>query len=460
MGDGDAPLTGFSGRSETIGIVVWSDVFLHTDAQTGEDIAIVLMNSQGSFDLRMTPAANSQIVALSTLMSSIQIFNLNGVIQDDHLQFLQLSIDFARFVSSSEHNSGSSKPFQDLIFLVRDWNHLDKYDVGREGGKQYIAAVLNEADKKSSESTGVRSQFHEAFESVSGILLPSPSSVVVTGVSTNRQPYDGRWSLMGEQFMHQLKSAIESILKPQNLKMKRVGGRLITCEELSAFIEIYLNILSISANPSAPSTFEAMVENFMKRLVSKQLEIFESSLRAMVNTQDSNFVRDFMDQKKILKEKALTNFDEAKKMGTDSTTQSHRERLSSQIDEAYKGMKKKFTTEHFNSIEMKISAEVKDNTQDAIEAMLLRELLTIDLLNKKLLSIQDEIVDPKIYESVHKALQEALKDSHEKTKEYSRQSVTDKFEKLLREKGYGTQIDHETLGGTLFKGLFSLFTPR
>jgi hypothetical protein len=50
MGDANEPLKGFSWRSgtkrETIGVSMWSDVFLHTDETTGEKLAIIVMDTK------------------------------------------------------------------------------------------------------------------------------------------------------------------------------------------------------------------------------------------------------------------------------------------------------------------------------------------------------------------------------------------------------------------------------
>jgi atlastin len=94
MGSADDPLSGFSWKAgsirDTTGIIIWSDIFLH-QFDTGEKIAILLMDTQGLFDSKTTPADNSRIFALGTLISSVQVVNLNGVIQEDQLQYLQVS---------------------------------------------------------------------------------------------------------------------------------------------------------------------------------------------------------------------------------------------------------------------------------------------------------------------------------------------------------------------------------
>ena len=95
IGGPDEPLSGFSWKSgadrHTTGIIIWSDVFLY-DAPNGDKIAILLMDTQGLFDHESSPTDNSRIFSLSTLISSMQIFNLFNLIQENHLQYLQVSL--------------------------------------------------------------------------------------------------------------------------------------------------------------------------------------------------------------------------------------------------------------------------------------------------------------------------------------------------------------------------------
>lgn len=124
MGEEDEPLKGFSWRSgasrDTSGIVMWSDVFLHTVENTGEKLAIVVMDTQGLFDNETTPEDNSRIFALGTLISSIQVLNLLGVVQEDQLQYLQFATEFAKF-AAQDSQGAVARPFQNLMFLIRDW---------------------------------------------------------------------------------------------------------------------------------------------------------------------------------------------------------------------------------------------------------------------------------------------------------------------------------------------------
>lgn len=95
IGDANASLTGFSWRSgtqrDTTGIIFWSDVFLH-ETDKAEKLAIFLIDTQGLFDMKTTSEDNTKIFALSTLLSSVQILNLTNLIQEDQLQYLQVSV--------------------------------------------------------------------------------------------------------------------------------------------------------------------------------------------------------------------------------------------------------------------------------------------------------------------------------------------------------------------------------
>lgn len=94
MGDKNDPLKGFKWQCGstriTTGINMWSDVFLH-DPTDGQKMAIVLMDTQGLFDHKTTNVNGSRIFCLSTLISSMQIYNIFNRVEENQLQYLQVS---------------------------------------------------------------------------------------------------------------------------------------------------------------------------------------------------------------------------------------------------------------------------------------------------------------------------------------------------------------------------------
>jgi len=94
-------LDGFTWRGgsdrDTTGILMWSEVFKAT-LEDGEKVAIILLDTQGTFDSESTVKDCATVFALSTLLSSIQIYNLKFNIQEDDLQHLQVFF-FSDFIS-------------------------------------------------------------------------------------------------------------------------------------------------------------------------------------------------------------------------------------------------------------------------------------------------------------------------------------------------------------------------
>ena len=72
-------LNGFKWRAgrrlETAGIWMWSEIFTH-DAEDGEKIAIILLDTQGIFDSRSNVHEYTTIFSLSMMLSSVQCLSL------------------------------------------------------------------------------------------------------------------------------------------------------------------------------------------------------------------------------------------------------------------------------------------------------------------------------------------------------------------------------------------------
>jgi atlastin len=241
IGAPDAPLKGFSSKrgSEraTNGVVMWSDVFLH-EVKVGdktEKIAIILMDTQGLFDAKTSPADNTRIFALSTLLSSIQIFNINDVIQNNQFEYLQIATDYAQ-VHANLSSGTAAKPFQKLLFLLRDWVYVQDYGYGTVGGDEYVQEYLTSYRYQNPGFKGNRDYMTRSFDEVSGFLLPHP------GKEVTRRDYDGRNSAMKKDFKQHLMALIELILCPDNLVKKRILGKEVTGSEYGQFMSAFFEI--------------------------------------------------------------------------------------------------------------------------------------------------------------------------------------------------------------------------
>jgi atlastin len=117
---------------------MWSEPFV-IQTLRNEEVAVLLMDTQGSFDSSTAIKDCASLFAFSLMVSSMQIYNLSQNIQEDDLHNLQLFADYGRLALDSTMQS----PFQALIFLIRDWPYGYEYPFGFEGGQQYLLKKLN-----------------------------------------------------------------------------------------------------------------------------------------------------------------------------------------------------------------------------------------------------------------------------------------------------------------------------
>lgn len=58
---------------------------------------VLLMDTQGAFDCQSTVKDCATVFALSTLLSSVQVYNITANLQEDDLQHLQVSLEIRSF---------------------------------------------------------------------------------------------------------------------------------------------------------------------------------------------------------------------------------------------------------------------------------------------------------------------------------------------------------------------------
>lgn len=100
-------------------IFIWDDAFFYTNPITGDESAIILIDvhSVNNEDL-----VTSKMFEFTTLISSIYINNLQSDLKKHDLLSLKTVVSSAtKILSSSLQQQNIGKPFQKLLFLIRDW---------------------------------------------------------------------------------------------------------------------------------------------------------------------------------------------------------------------------------------------------------------------------------------------------------------------------------------------------
>ncbi|KAL7020218.1 hypothetical protein ACKWTF_011421 [Chironomus riparius] len=353
MGDEDEPLRGFSWSSatnrDTTGIVMWSDVFLHTMDKTGDKIAIIVMDTQGLYDKETTLHNNSRIFSLGTLICSIQVLNIANRIQEDHLQYLQFATEYARFagVDSLEEKKC---PFQKLLFLIRDWNNPEDHSYGIDGGHQYLEEIFKINQDEKSELAKVRQSISNSFEEIKCCVLPHPGRSVASS-----KEFDGRWAQMEADFKNELQNIVEHLLLPDNLTLKKINSNESSGSEICKYIESYFQLFESDEIPKVQNFFAATVKSSMNML----LEQCVNKYKVLIESKGLVKEEDILELHEECSTEIMKTFKMTKKMGDENHEQKYEIKLRKQINEIYEDWKKSQfeTAEKMKAEEAMLKAE-------------------------------------------------------------------------------------------------------
>ncbi|KAA0717693.1 Atlastin-2 [Triplophysa tibetana] len=330
MGGDDAPLTGFSWRGgcerETTGIQAWSEVFV-VEKPDGTKVAVLLVDTQGAFDSQSTIRDCATVFALSTMTSSVQVYNLSQNIQEDDLQHLQLFTEYGRLAMEEIYEI----PFQKLLFLIRDWCFPYDFNYGLDGGNRFLERRLQVKQNQHEELQNVRKHIHACFSSVDCFLLPHPGLKVATN------PYfDGRLRDIDDQFKKELQDLVPLLLAPENLVEKEIGGAKVTCRDLLEYFKAYIKIYQGEELPHPKSMLQATAEANNLTAVAGAKDTYSRTMEKVCGGDKAYIAPiDLQRFHEEYKDTSVKQFSAVKKMGGVEYSQRYQEQLETELEEVY-----------------------------------------------------------------------------------------------------------------------------
>uniref|UniRef100_A0A7N8XT17 Atlastin GTPase 2 n=1 Tax=Mastacembelus armatus TaxID=205130 RepID=A0A7N8XT17_9TELE len=330
MGGDDEPLKGFTWRGgcerETTGIQIWSEVFV-VDKPDGSKVAVLLVDTQGAFDSQSTIKDCATVFALSTMTSSVQVYNLSQNIQEDDLQHLQLFTEYGRLAMEEIY----LKPFQTLMFLIRDWCYPYEHNYGLEGGNTFLEKRLQVKQNQHEELQNVRKHIHSCFSNIGCFLLPHPGLKVATN------PYfDGRLRDIDGDFKRELVKLVPLLLAPEKLVEKEIGGNKVTCRDLLEYFKAYIKIYQGEELPHPKSMLQATAEANNLTAVAGAKDLYSKNMEQVCGG-DKPYIApaDLERCHEEFREHSVRYFRSVKKMGGEEFCQRYQNQLESELDEAY-----------------------------------------------------------------------------------------------------------------------------
>ncbi|KAL1477853.1 hypothetical protein MTO96_035422, partial [Rhipicephalus appendiculatus] len=317
LGDPDAPLEGFEWRGgserQTTGILMWNEVFLVKDSQ-GDELAVLLMDTQGTFDSQSPTVVHSSIFALSAMISSVLVYNVS-----------------------------CARPFQSLLFLVRDWPSAWEMQYGELGGRELLEKRLQVAEGQDEELRQLRMKIFKCFMKINCFLMPHPGlTASISGIflgmvqATDECSFDGRLSDISATFKQHLPELVLLLLQPDNLLPKEINGRKITCQELMSYIQVYVNSSKKGLLREASSMLEVTHAASCRAALDSCLDFYTTSMIVMWQCSTGDIDRDTMrGYHNQIRELAAAKYTATPKMGGEEQARAYLEKLLEKMDATF-----------------------------------------------------------------------------------------------------------------------------
>ena len=276
----------------TTGVWIWSEPIIKK-SEDGRDVAVFLMDTQGWHDEITNTQESALVFALSSMMSSVVIFNLGGNIGEDDLHYFQCFSSQAKLMDQNNND----KALQKLIFLIRNWQfttdyHFGYYDDNTSiGGKNFKTDKIDPNPRQSLDASSVREIIGNSYENISAYLMPYPGAGIQSDYfrSDNFDPI----------FIEHLTKLSEILFKENAIIPKRIGGKLITGGELMSFAQHWTNEFK-----HEPSIYESFIPSLVtssaqneetkyQMAFQKSLDYFDEMIMKRLNKCKT--VEDFQD---------------------------------------------------------------------------------------------------------------------------------------------------------------------
>ncbi|CAH0695497.1 unnamed protein product [Spodoptera exigua] len=325
LGNEDEPLRGFHWRGgserNTTGIHLWPEPIITTLEATGEQVAVLLMDTQGTFDSETTIGQNSTIFALSTLISSVQIYNLTGNIKEDDLQHLQLFTEYGKLACDTQ-----SKAFQTLLFLVRDWPHAFEHPYGFHGGSTLLSKRLQPKVNQRAELRQVREHIRSCFDNIKCFLMPHP------GHSVEDIKFAGCLRDLREQFRLALIELVPSLFDPKYLTPKLISGERVTTQDLFEYFKTYVGIFNSDEVPEAVTIFKATADACLLAATREARDLYSQHMEARVRDGVSVSSATLTAWHEAARDLALRRYVGKKKLAAQADVDAHFEALKKELN--------------------------------------------------------------------------------------------------------------------------------
>ena len=284
----------------TTGIWLWDHAFQLPIGPGGSKVAVLLMDTQGMWDSHTSQMLTACIFGLSTLLSSLQIYNVLHQPQHDQLQHLAVFSEYGRLAYEGEREgasepaaaarpgtadpaAGPQQPFQRLLVLIRDASNFCKVE-SLARAKTFADAIAEKmfTDGTQEDVQAVQSAIRECYQHLHAWPLPRPGDDVVED-----DEYDGSMAAVRPAFKRLVEQLVWCMCE-RWLEPKQIAGHPLNATQLARYIATYVQIFQAREGmPAAKSLLAATADVNNRNAMEQGLAEYDAS---MANAMADGFV--------------------------------------------------------------------------------------------------------------------------------------------------------------------------
>ncbi|CAG2101386.1 unnamed protein product [Medioppia subpectinata] len=441
--DPNDPLKGFEWKTdpnETTTRGIWFSQPFIVRKTGGEEVAIILVDTQGLDGNDCTEQDMSTIVGLSLLSASTLVFNVTNGLKDDVLKRMHLYIDHclqAVEISTGNvaHRGGevdNLNPFQNLLFVIRDWARpVPPHTYGLDGGQHYLNTRFDTSAGQREFARNTRQFIRDSFDSIHCYLMPDP------GVNARSQQFNGCPNELTDDFNANLRVFCSFLLNPDTIKVKTINGQPITGHEFGRYFEDYVNMFNSESGPRACDLLEATHRAHDLNLINQLKDKYMTKMSTLMDSRPFHGGRQLTTQSHDLINTLESDFGFRKRSTAESVVRELMDQLSRALDAVFRQKKEENEMRRLTATNDKVTELVNEFKLDICDHIRPGDYLSDHTLGK--------IIDTKI-EYIINLFDRFAADHPDRFAEHKRRQMNELFE--IEDKFYPEdQLD--TLSATI-----------
>lgn len=225
----------------TKGIWAWPEIFTH-DSTDGNKVAIVLLDTEGLFNIGKSLGYNTKIFALCTLFSSIEGYSVLKDVYGDTLELLDVFTSYTVYGSRKVNMSISDStgfPFQNFNIITRDYPYTD------ESANVTLERIFGYYGNND-QANDTKARIKSVFKRIGSFQLSDPFKNV------NESTFDGNTTQLDPTFKDKMEKIVTEILTPKNIVVKEIYGEQVKAKDLSRFFKVFTDV--VENNITVPTT--------------------------------------------------------------------------------------------------------------------------------------------------------------------------------------------------------------